>query len=127
MTGKAGRPAPRTAYADVDAWITKDGSRIRELMHPDQHGNRKQSLAEASLAAGQSTRLHRHLRSEELYHFTAGFGRMWLGDETFEVRTGDTVCIPPGVPHRVENLGPGEMKILCSCAPAYSHADTELL
>ena len=41
--------------------MTKDGSEIRELMHPAVHGNRKQSLAEATVAAGTARRaLHRH-------------------------------------------------------------------
>jgi hypothetical protein len=32
--------------------VTKDGSGIRELMHPDRHGNRNQSLAEALVPPG---------------------------------------------------------------------------
>jgi mannose-6-phosphate isomerase-like protein (cupin superfamily) len=43
------------------------------------------------------------------------------------VVAGDTVLIPPGTPHRIENTGTGELKILCACAPAYAHGDTELL
>ncbi len=30
-----------TKYQDVDAFVTKDGSLIRELMHPVTHSNRK--------------------------------------------------------------------------------------
>ena len=66
-------------------------------------------------------------RSEEIYHFTAGEGWMTLGDERFEVRAGDTVCISPGLAHRLENTGDADMVLLCSCSPAYSHEDTELL
>ena len=36
----------KTRYADIPAYITKDGSTIRELMHPSVHGNRLQSLAD---------------------------------------------------------------------------------
>jgi hypothetical protein len=28
-----------TRYADIPAYVTKDGSLIRELMHPALHGN----------------------------------------------------------------------------------------
>jgi mannose-6-phosphate isomerase-like protein (cupin superfamily) len=52
---------------------------------------------------------------------------MTLGSERFAVGAGDTVCIPPGTPHRLENTGSGELVLLCACAPAYSHEDTELL
>lgn len=114
-------------YADVIPYITKDGSEIRELMHPDVQGNRNQSLAEATIPPGSITRLHLHRRSEEIYHVTAGRGLMQLGDEEFTIETGDTVCIPPGTPHAVCNVGDEPLRILCSCAPAYSHGDTELL
>jgi mannose-6-phosphate isomerase-like protein (cupin superfamily) len=114
-------------YADAAPYMTKDGSEIRELTHPAVHGNRAQSLAEATVPAGAATLLHRHRVTEELYHVTAGAGLMTLGERTFEVRAGDTVCIPPGTPHRIRNTGDGPLRILCCCSPAYSHDDTELL
>ena len=117
----------RTHYQDSRPFTTKDGSTIRELMHPHQHGNRNQSLAEASVPPGTTTLLHRHHQSEELYHITAGKGEMILGNERFSISVGDTVLIPPGTPHAIENRGDIELKILCCCAPAYSHQDTELL
>ncbi len=115
------------AYTGVAPYITKDGSEIRELMHPAVHGNRKQSLAEATIQPGCKTELHRHATTEELYHITAGTGLMTLGQERFPVRPGDTVCIPPGTPHCIEATGEAPLKLLCCCSPAYDHADTELL
>lgn len=117
----------RQAYADVSAYVTRDGSEIRELMHPAVHGNRQQSLAEAIVQPGQTTLLHIHQHTEELYHVLAGHGRMRLGTEDFEVTAGDTVCIPPGTPHNITSLGAEPLRFLCCCAPAYSHADTFLL
>lgn len=111
----------------VASYITRDGSTIRELMHPGVHGNRAQSLAEARVDAGGATQLHRHRQTEEIYHFTQGEGVMRLGDERFAVRAGDTVLIPPGTAHCVENTGNETLVILCACAPPYSHDDTELL
>lgn len=117
----------KTRFADIAAYITKDGSEIRELMHPDRHGNRNQSLAEALVPPGRRTLLHRHLASEELYHITAGEGLMTLGGETMKVGPGDTVAIPPGTPHRIEATGTQPLRILCCCSPAYRHEDTEML
>ena len=117
----------RTRYADVPPYVTKDGSTIRELMHPAAHGNRLQSLAEATIDAGARTQLHRHALTEELYHVTAGTGLMTLGDATLEVGAGDTVLIPPGTPHCIEATGTEPLRILCCCSPPYSHEDTELL
>lgn len=117
----------KTSCHDTVAFVTKDGSTIRELMHPAVHGNRNQSLAEAVVAPGQATARHRHRASEELYHIAAGHGQMTLGDQRFEVGPGDTVCIPPGTPHSIENSGTEPLRILCCCTPPYSHDDTELL
>jgi mannose-6-phosphate isomerase-like protein (cupin superfamily) len=119
--------AMKTSYDGVTPYITKDGSQVRELMHPRTHGNRAQSLAEATVMPGAETVLHRHRTTEELYHITRGTGLMTLGDETFEVRHGDTICIPPGTPHRVRNVGNEPLQILCACSPAYAHDDTDLL
>ena len=112
---------------DITAYKTRDGSLIYELMHPDSHSCRKQSLARAVLNAGDVTLLHRHIESEELYHITRGEGRMTLGDARFDVKPGDTVCIAPGTPHCIENTGSDQLHMLCMCAPAYRHDDTELL
>jgi mannose-6-phosphate isomerase-like protein (cupin superfamily) len=117
----------RVRSQDTVPYVTRDGSEIRELMHPAVHGNRNQSLAEATVASGAVTHLHVHHQSEELYHVTAGEGVMVLGEQRFPIAVGDTVCIPPGTPHRVENTGTTSLKILCCCAPAYSHDDTDLL
>ena len=117
----------RSSYANVEAYVTKDGSEIRELMHPARHGNRAQSLAEATVDPGKKTALHRHRSTEEIYHITQGRGRMTLGAATFDVGPGDTICIPPGTPHCIENTGREALKILCACAPPYAHEDTDLL
>jgi len=117
----------KTTYGDVPAYMTKDGSLIRELMHPAVHGNRLQSLAEAMIEPGHETVLHRHHLTEELYHITEGQGVMTLGAEQFAVSVGDTVCIPPGTPHCIRNTGKTPLKILCCGAPPYSHEDTELI
>lgn len=117
----------KTTYAQVEPYVTKDSSTIRELMHPTVHGNLHLSLAEARVPPGGATLLHVHESTEEVYHITAGCGIMTLAKEQFEVNCGDTVCIPPGTAHKVENISDMELVILCCCAPAYSHEDTSLL
>jgi mannose-6-phosphate isomerase-like protein (cupin superfamily) len=117
----------KTAYKSIAAYVTKDGSTIRELMHPLVHGNRVQSFAEAIVEPGARTALHRHALTEEIYHITAGDGLMTLGDQRFAVAVGDTVCIAPGTPHCIDNTGVAPLRILCACSPAYAHDDTQLL
>jgi mannose-6-phosphate isomerase-like protein (cupin superfamily) len=117
----------KTVYREIRPYTTKDGSVIRELMHPDVHGNANQSLAEAVVPVGRQTELHYHRQSEEIYHVTEGFGRMRLGDAVFDVGAGDTVCIAPGTRHNILNTGDVPLRLLCCSAPPYSHGDTELI
>ena len=117
----------KTAYNDIAAFVTKDGSIIRELLHPAQHGAGTMSFAEAIVEAGTTTHLHLHATSEEIYHITQGTGRMRLGEANFNIRRGDTIKIPPGTPHNVTQTGSDALKILCVCYPPYADEDTQLL
>ena len=116
-----------THYPEINAYQTKDGSLVRELMHPDQHSNKQQSLAEAIVLPQQETSLHKHLITEELYHITQGHGLITLDTQSFEVNAGDTIHIAPNTAHKIKNTGNNNLKILCCCSPAYSHQDTVLI
>ena len=113
--------------ADVPAFITADGSEIRELLAYRNSSIRQQSLAEARLAPGQATTPHYHPRTEEIYYLLEGTGRMQLGGEVRDVGPGDAIAIPAGVAHQIKNTGSGLLKFLCTCAPGYEHTDTVLL
>ncbi len=117
----------KTRYSDITPYVTKDGSEIRELLHPDHHEAQRQSLAEAIVPPGTRTLLHRHRRTEEIYHVTSGTGWMTLGDDVFEVEPGDSILIPPDTAHCIQAGGDETLRILCCCSPAYAHDDTELL
>jgi len=117
----------KTSISEATPYTTADGSKIRELMHPELHGNQSQSLAEATISVGCITRLHKHSNTEELYHVTQGEGEMTLEGKRFPVKAGDTVCILPGIAHQIKNIGEIDLKVLCCCSPHYTHADTELI
>jgi len=110
----------------VEAFITLDGSSIRELAGPSWTDARNQSLAEATVPPGGETAEHLHRRTEELYCFTAGSGRMRLADQEAEVKAGDCVVIPPGTPHKLWNTGSEPLVLLCCCSPPYADDDTVL-
>ncbi len=108
------------------AFITKDGSEIRELLAHRNSAIRNQSLAEACLPAGGSTQEHYHARTEEVYFITHGTGRIRIEGESREVRVGDAIAILPGQKHKLWNTGAEPLRLLCCCAPAYEHSDTFL-
>jgi len=108
------------------AFITKDGSEIRELLAYRNSAIRNQSLAEARLPPGRTTIPHHHVQAEEIYYVLEGEGQMRIGDESRRVGAGDAIAIPPGAVHQVTNTGPTLLRFLCCCAPAYEHTDTIL-
>jgi mannose-6-phosphate isomerase-like protein (cupin superfamily) len=107
----------------ADAFTTLDGSTIRVILDGPLAGAANQSLAEASLAAGQSTDRHYHARSEEIYVFLEGGGQMEVDGEGGQVGAGDAVLIPPGAWHRI-TAGPEGARFLCCCSPPYADDDT---
>jgi mannose-6-phosphate isomerase-like protein (cupin superfamily) len=108
----------------VPAFITKDGSEIRELLAHRNSAIRNQSLAEARLSVGASTQEHFHPRAEEIYFITHGTGKIRIENETREVKVGDAIAIPAGQKHKLWNTGNEILRLLCCCAPAYENDDT---
>jgi mannose-6-phosphate isomerase-like protein (cupin superfamily) len=108
----------------IPAFITKDGSEIRELLAHRNSAIRNQSLAEARLPAGGSTQEHYHPRTEEIYYITHGTGRIRIEAETVEIGAGDAIAILPGKKHKLWNTGPAPLRLLCCCSPAYEDSDT---
>jgi mannose-6-phosphate isomerase-like protein (cupin superfamily) len=102
---------------DLSAFTTKDGSEIREFHHTSA-----QSLAEASLAPGQSTQRHYHAASEEIYFVLEGEGELEIDGERRHVGVGDAALIPAGAWHEI--VATSRLRFLCCCAPPYSDGDT---
>ena len=113
-----------TSLAEVESFITLDGSQIREVAGPARGDAVNQSLAEATVGPGGETAEHYHHVTEEIYFFTHGRGRMRHGEQERDVEAGACVVIPPGTPHKLWNTGSEPLRLLCCCAPAYSHEDT---
>ncbi|MGK2938108.1 MAG: cupin domain-containing protein [Solirubrobacteraceae bacterium] len=111
---------------DVEPFITLDGSEIRELAGRVSLPAVNQSLAEATVPPGGATTEHYHRVTEELYYFTAGVGRLRIDGQERDVKPGDCVVIRPGAVHKLWNTGEEPLRLLCCCAPAYTHEDTVL-
>jgi len=97
--------------------LTDERCHIRELLN-DQRVP-ETSLAEACVPSGVTTQLHR-LSVAEWYIVREGNGLMELGGgEAFPVAPGDVVAIPPQTSQRIANRGPGDLRFLCLCLPAF--------
>ena len=119
--GACGGPLVELKSLDaVEAFVTKDGSTIRELHH-----TQVQSLAEATLRSGAGDRAALSPRHGGDLLRPQGPGQD--GDRRRDGLHASgrlAVLIPPGAWHQLENNGTSELRILCCCAPPYSHDDT---
>ena len=109
---------------DVKAFITKDGSEIREILAPRNSSIQRQSLAEALLQPGQANEEHTHPNTEEIYYILSGCGRMKIEGEERDIKPFDGITIPPGASHQTRNTGGEPLIFLCCCVPAYTDEDT---
>ncbi len=66
------------------------------------------------LKPGESPPLHKHDDTEQIFYVMEGRGTLTIGKEgnTFPVRTGDVVRIPPSTWHRIRAEGPQTMRYL---------------
>ena len=108
----------------AEAFVTKDGSTIRELLGRGPGGTVNVSLAEATLEPGRATERHYHAASEEIYFVLDGVGEMELDGDRSAVRVNDAVPIPAGSRHQIANTGRTPLRFLCACSPPYRHEDT---
>jgi mannose-6-phosphate isomerase-like protein (cupin superfamily) len=111
------------ARDDCRPFTTEDGSEIRELLARRNSAIRNQSLAEATLRLGQSTRPHFHPKAEEIYYILKGEGCIKMNGEERGVGPGDAIAIPPGVTHQILQEGREDLVFLCCCAPGYEPED----
>jgi mannose-6-phosphate isomerase-like protein (cupin superfamily) len=110
----------------VEPFVTLDGSEIREVAGPASDNAVNQSLAEATVPVGGETVEHFHRSTEEIYLFTHGLGRLAVGPDVRDIEPGDAVVIAPGLRHKLWNTGAEPLRLMCCCAPPYSHEDTVL-
>lgn len=109
---------------DAVPFTTDDGSTIRSLLDLSNAPVANQSLAEATIAAGESTVRHHHRVSEEIYYLIEGRATMELDGALAEVAAGDAILIPPGAWHRITASGEGPVRLLCTCSPPWASDDT---
>jgi mannose-6-phosphate isomerase-like protein (cupin superfamily) len=103
--------------------LAPDGSEIR-LLATSEHGATRASLCEVTLAAGAISRPVRHRTVEEIWHVTAGRGRVWrcppgAAAEPVEVSAGDTLVIPRGWAFQFTASADTALTFLCYTSPPW--------
>jgi mannose-6-phosphate isomerase-like protein (cupin superfamily) len=112
----------RNASSEI---LTRERCYIRESLNDPQVP--QLSVAECRVSPGVTTELHR-LTVDEWYLITEGQGMVEIDRQNpVPVGPGDTVAIPKGVPQRISNPGPADLKFQCLCVPRFTLACYEAL
>src|SRR5260370_42438842 len=101
----------------VPAFVAPDKAIIRELAASRNSSAKKQSLAEATIAVGDSVTEHYHKVTEEFYYILSGAGLMKINDLEEQLLPGDTVIILQRIRHKITTSGTAPLVLRACCSP----------
>lgn len=108
---------------DCPEFIAGDGTRLRELLHPDKQPiDLRYSLASAIVPIGETSQPH-SLATSEVYYILSGRGEMHIDQEVQPVEPGDAVYIPPNAKQFIRNLDEEPLVFICIVDPAWRKED----
>lgn len=116
--------AKRIAVGEADEPEEPDlcGSAI-DLVNPEKTGSKGISLATIYLEPGKKSTPHRHERTEEVYYFLEGRGRVVVDNRSYDVTPGVAVYIPLRSVHQVENDSSHRLKFISADSPPFDPSD----
>ena len=84
-------------------------------------------LSSNTLNPSQGSELHVHDEMEEFYYVLSGKAQIKCGDEKVEVKAGDAIFLPAGVPHGIQNIGSEPFRyIVCGARVSAEPLDSPL-
>lgn len=108
-------PIQKRHFTDVQ-YRSAPNRRIGELFSGQALGAAEVTVRLVEMAPAseqQPRRPHWHEGFEEVIHFLQGNGRIWADGQWIDVQAGDTLLVPPGLPHATFNLGDEPLRLLC--------------
>ncbi len=90
---------------------------LKLVLSPQEGGVQALTFLMCTIYPHTPSSLHHHDHSGELMYFVAGRGRGTLGDESFDIEPDTVLYAPPGVDHRIVNIGDEPLKIACVFVP----------
>lgn len=72
---------------------------------------------------GGKTPPNTHQDAHEMFYVLSGRGRAHCNGESFDIEKGDTLVLPPGMEHVVENTGPDKLYCLTVMVPNEGFAE----
>jgi quercetin dioxygenase-like cupin family protein len=74
-------------------------------------------IFEGFIAPGHGVHWHTHTREDETFRVIEGRFRFWCGDQVAEGGAGTTIVGPRRIPHRWQNVGDTEGRLLFIVTP----------
>ncbi|NEH82993.1 cupin domain-containing protein [Rhizobium leguminosarum] len=84
---------------------------------PGEASGAAMSIMEVILRPGDGTPLHLHEREDETFRVLSGTVGFWCGDNHQRLATDGIVFLPRGIPHRIENVGNDEARVMVILTP----------
>lgn len=100
-----------------EAYWFEEGCWISEWWNTDQDDSL--SIAQARVPKGGTTRLHALKGIVERYVILEGRGTAEVNGETFALKPGDTLTIPPQSAQRIRNDSEADLVFLAICTPRF--------
>jgi quercetin dioxygenase-like cupin family protein len=88
------------------------GATIRTIIDEEHDGAPVFSLRVIEVAPGGHTPDHTHPFEHENY-ILEGTGRVRIEESWHDLRPGDVVFVPPGIPHTYQNAGDEPFRFIC--------------
>jgi mannose-6-phosphate isomerase-like protein (cupin superfamily) len=104
----------------------RDGTTSYLLVSPLTCGSLHLTTSIVEMEPDGLQRPHRH-EPEQIYFIISGSGLMSVLNETWEVKEGDCVLVPPGSVHSLRNTGETTLRYFSAAAPAFSAEQLEVL
>jgi mannose-6-phosphate isomerase-like protein (cupin superfamily) len=91
--------------------VIKSGTLANGNLNGEPHGATISLILDES-EPGEGPRLHQH-PYDETWVVIEGKLSFQAGEERLAAGPGDIVIVPPGLPHKFTNEGPGRSKLVC--------------
>lgn len=107
--------------------IAGDKTVLRELLHPERDNVKiNHSIAHAMVKPGNTSAPHK-LKNAEIYFILDGQGKMFIDEESADVKKGDAIYIPPQAVQYIKNTGDSNLCFICTVDPAWRKEDEEVI
>lgn len=99
--------------------ITSRGGKINILISPKSVGSSHLVMGYSELDVNDQVEPHVHDYSEEAFYVIAGQGRIYMGKVTeyIDFKEGDSILVPKGTVHWIQNTGHQALKVIFSVSP----------